>query len=38
MLGGHLLAFGWVEVIATALVIKYLQKRSPELLEEGRKN
>ena len=32
MLGGHLLIFGWVEAIVTALVIKYLQKNSPELL------
>lgn len=36
MLGGHLLIFGWVEAIVTALVIKYLQKQSPELLEEGK--
>ena len=34
MLGGHALVFGWVEVIITALVVKYLQKKSPELLEE----
>jgi cobalt/nickel transport system permease protein len=32
MLGEHLLIFGWVEAIVTALVIKYLQKNSPELL------
>jgi len=38
MLGEHLLVFGWVEAMVTALVIKYLQKQSPELLEEGRKN
>ncbi|MBU1153761.1 cobalt transporter CbiM [bacterium] len=38
MLGEHLLVFGWVEAIVTALVIKYLQKQSPELLEEGRKS
>jgi len=37
MLGEHLLVFGWVEAIVTALVIKYLQKHSPELLAEGRK-
>jgi cobalt/nickel transport system permease protein len=36
MLGEHLLVFGWVEAIVTALVIKYLEKQSPELLEEGR--
>ncbi|MDD5431712.1 MAG: cobalt transporter CbiM [Candidatus Omnitrophica bacterium] len=34
MLGEHLLVFGWVEAIVTALVVKYLQKQSPELLEE----
>jgi cobalt/nickel transport system permease protein len=38
MLGGHLLVFGWVEAIVTALVIKYLQKQSPELFEEKREN
>ena len=38
MLAEHLLVFGWVEAIVTALVIKYLQKHSPELLAEGRKN
>jgi cobalt/nickel transport system permease protein len=32
MLGEHLLIFGWVEAMVTALVIKYLQKNSPELL------
>ena len=32
MLGEHLLVFGWVEAIVTALVIRYLQKNSPELL------
>ena len=36
MSGEHLLVFGWVEAIVTALVVKYLQKQSPELLEEGR--
>lgn len=35
MLGEHLLIFGWVEAIVTALVIKYLQKQSPELLGEA---
>jgi cobalt/nickel transport system permease protein len=29
----HLLAFGWVEAAITALVVKYLQKQSPELLQ-----
>lgn len=33
MLGGHLLIFGWVEAIITALVIKYLQKHSSPLLD-----
>lgn len=36
MLGGHLLVFGWIEAIVTALVIKYLQKQAPELLKEER--
>ncbi|KPK97954.1 MAG: cobalamin biosynthesis protein CbiM [Omnitrophica WOR_2 bacterium SM23_72] len=35
MLGEHLLIFGWVEAIVTALVIKYLQKQDPSLLEIG---
>jgi cobalt/nickel transport system permease protein len=34
MAGEHILIFGWVEAIVTALVIKYLQKQSPELIEE----
>ena len=32
MAGEHLLIFGWVEAIVTALVVKYLQKQAPELL------
>ena len=32
MVGEHLLVFGWVEALVTALVVKYLQKQSPELL------
>jgi len=32
MAGEHLLIFGWVEAIVTALVIKYLQKQDPDLL------
>lgn len=36
MLGEHLLIFGWVEAIVTALVVKYLQKQDASLLEEGR--
>lgn len=34
MAGEHLLIFGWVEAIVTALVVKYLQKQSPELIEK----
>lgn len=34
MAGEHLLIFGWVEAIVTALAVKYLQKQSPELIEE----
>ncbi|MDD5155209.1 MAG: cobalt transporter CbiM [Candidatus Omnitrophica bacterium] len=33
MLGEHMLIFGWVEALITALVIKYLQKQDPSLLE-----
>jgi cobalt/nickel transport system permease protein len=36
MLGEHVLIFGWVEVIVTALVVKYLQKLDPSLLEISR--
>lgn len=32
MLGGHLLLFGFVEALITALVIKYFQKNNPEML------
>ncbi len=32
MAGEHLLIFGWVEAIVTALVVKYLQKQDPVLL------
>ena len=35
MLGEHLLIFGWVEALVTALVIRYLQKHSPELIKEA---
>lgn len=31
MLGSHLLVFGWLEAIITALVIKFLQKQDPGL-------
>ncbi|MDD5618631.1 MAG: cobalt transporter CbiM [Candidatus Omnitrophica bacterium] len=33
MLGEHMLIFGWVEAIVTAMVIKYLQKQDPDILE-----
>lgn len=33
MLGEHLLIFGWIEALVTALVIKYLQKQNPTLLK-----
>ncbi len=36
MLGEHMLIFGWVEAIVTALVIKYLQKQDPSLLKAGK--
>jgi len=32
MVGGHLLVFGWVDFIVTALVIKYLQKQDSFLI------
>ena len=32
MAGGHLLVFGWIEALVTALVVKYLQKQAPELI------
>jgi cobalt/nickel transport system permease protein len=31
MLGEHLLIFGWVEAIITAMVIRYLQKQNYEI-------
>lgn len=36
MLGEHMLIFGFVEAIVTALVIKYLQKQEPSLLEAAK--
>ncbi|MFZ2385512.1 MAG: cobalt transporter CbiM [Candidatus Omnitrophota bacterium] len=36
MLGEHLLVFGWVEALITALVVKYLQKQDPALLAFGK--
>jgi len=32
MVSEHLLIFGWVEALITALVVKYLQKQDPSLL------
>jgi cobalt/nickel transport system permease protein len=32
MAGEHILVFGWVEAIVTALVVKYLHKQAPDLL------
>jgi cobalt/nickel transport system permease protein len=34
MVGGHALVFGWVELIATALVVKFLQTKEPSLLQQ----
>lgn len=33
MMVEHLLVFGWIEAIITALVVKYLQKEDPSLLQ-----
>ncbi len=33
MSGEHLLVFGWIEALVTALVVKYLQKQDPGLLD-----
>lgn len=35
MLAEHILIFGWVEAIVTALVVKYLQRQDPSLLGTG---
>jgi cobalt/nickel transport system permease protein len=35
MVGEHMLIFGWVEAVVTALVVKYLQKQDPSLLAAG---
>lgn len=35
MVGEHLLIFGWVELIVTSLVVKYLQKQEPSLVLEA---
>jgi cobalt/nickel transport system permease protein len=34
MVGEHLLIFGWIELIVTALVIKFLQSQDPSLLAQ----
>ncbi len=36
MLGEHMLVFGWVEALITALVVKYLQKQDPSLIASGK--
>jgi cobalt/nickel transport system permease protein len=36
MLGEHMLIFGWVEVIVTSLVVKYLQKQDSFLIQGGK--
>ena len=36
MAGGHMMVFGWVDFVMTALVVKYLQKQDSFLLKEGR--
>ena len=33
MVGEHALIFGWAECIVTAIVVKFLQKQEPDLLE-----
>ncbi len=35
MLSEHILIFGWIEAAVTALVVKYLQRQDPSLLETG---
>jgi len=35
MVGGHVIIFGWVELIATAMVVKFLQTKDPSLLQPG---
>jgi cobalt/nickel transport system permease protein len=37
MLGEHVLIFGWIELVATSLVVKFLQKQEPALLQIGRR-
>jgi cobalt/nickel transport system permease protein len=38
MVGEHALIFGWIEFIATALVVKFLQKQEPALLQPDRES
>jgi len=38
MVGGHALVFGWVELLATALVVKFLQKQDPSLFQSEAKD
>ncbi|HEX3020409.1 MAG TPA: cobalt transporter CbiM [Chitinispirillaceae bacterium] len=35
MVGEHILIFGWIEMIVTALVVRFLQKQEPALLGNG---
>jgi cobalt/nickel transport system permease protein len=34
MVGVHMLVFGWIELIVTALVVKFIQKQEPSLLQK----
>jgi ABC-type Co2+ transport system permease subunit len=36
MVGVHALVFGWVELIVTALVVRFLQVQDPALLGAGK--
>lgn len=38
MVGGHVLIIGWIELVATALVVKYLQKQEPALFQADAKD
>jgi cobalt/nickel transport system permease protein len=35
MVGSHALIFGWFELLVTGLVVKFLQKQQPSMLETG---
>lgn len=37
MCGEHILIFGWVEAVVTALVVRYLHQHEPDLLEGGQR-